>query len=344
MVGSALLRKLKAKGYSNLITRTHTELDLTRQSSVETFFQTERPEYVFLAAAKVGGILANNTYPAQFIYGNLTIQTNIIHAAWKTEVKRLLFLGSSCIYPRECPQPMKEEYLLTGPLEPTNEPYAVAKIAGIKMCQSYNRQYGTGFLAVMPTNLYGPNDNYDLETSHVLPALIRKFHLAGLAAQGDWEGIEKDESEFGPIPSDLKKSFGISKGQRSVASRPQSVTIWGTGSPRREFLHVDDLAGACVFIMNIEKKVYNSLLTDYGAPLINIGFGKDISIEELALMIMSIVGFEGKIIFDDTKPDGTLKKLLDTSRLMSLNWMPGISLKDGIIATYSELRKNENRI
>ena len=344
MVGSAMLRKLKAEGYSNLITHSHAELDLTRQSSVEAFFQAERPEYVFLAAAKVGGILANNTYPADFIYSNLAIQTNIIHAAWKTGVKRLLFLGSSCIYPRECPQPMKEEFLLTGPLEPTNEPYAVAKIAGIKMCQSYNRQYGTSFLAVMPTNLYGPNDNFDLETSHVLAALIRKFHLARLAAQGDWEGIEKDESAFGPIPSDLKESLGIPKDQRSAVSRPQSVVLWGTGSPRREFLHVDDLADACFFIMNLKEKVYNSLLTDYSVPLINIGFGRDISIKELALMIMSIVGFEGKIVFDDTRPDGMLKKLLDTSRLMGLNWRPRISLKDGIRATYSALRKNENKI
>jgi GDP-L-fucose synthase len=208
-VGSALLRKLETEGYTNLVTRTHAELDLELQSEVEAFFTETKPEYVFLAAAKVGGILANNTYPAEFIYSNLAIQTNVIHAAWKTGVKRLFFLGSSCIYPRECPQPMKEEYLLTGPLEPTNEPYAVAKIAGLKMCEAYNRQYGTQFIAVMPTNLYGPNDNFDLETSHVLAALVRKFHLAKLATRGDWEGIKRDESRFGPIPDDVRFALGL---------------------------------------------------------------------------------------------------------------------------------------
>ena len=232
LVGSALVRKLKSEGYSNLIVPSHAELNLTSQSDVEAFFQAEHPEYVFLAAAKVGGILANSTYPADFIYSNLTIQNNVIHAAWKTGVKRLLFLGSSCIYPRDCPQPIKEEYLLTGPLEATNEPYAVAKIAGIKMCQSYNRQYGTNFIAVMPTNLYGPNDNFDLETSHVLPALIRKYHEAKTAAFSK------------PSDSDDKLS----------------VEIWGTGKPRREFLHVDALAEACIFIMNLKDKVY-SLIT-----------------------------------------------------------------------------------
>ncbi len=296
LVGSALISKLRAEDYSNLITRTHAELDLTRQSEVEAFFQEENPEYVFLAAAMVGGILANNTYPAEFIYSNLIIQTNVIHAAWKTGANRLLFLGSSCIYPRECPQPMKEEYLLTGPLERTNEPYAVAKVAGVKMCQSYNRQYGTRFIAVMPTNLYGPNDNFNPETSHVLPAMIRKYHEA--------------------------KTVG------------RSVVIWGTGSPRREFLHVDDLANACVFIMGLKEEVYSSLLTIHVSSIINVGYGKDISINELSLLIKDIIGFKGEIVFDKTKPDGTPQKLLDVSRMTDLGWKPKISLKNGIRRTY----------
>lgn len=345
LVGSALTRKLKAEGCSNLITRRHNDLDLTNQSMVEAFFNEERPEYVFLAAAKVGGILANNTYPAEFIYNNLTIQTNIIHVAWKTGVKRLLFLGSSCIYPRDCPQPMKEEYLLTGPLEPTNEPYAVAKIAGIKMCQSYNRQYGTKFFAVMPTNLYGPNDNFNLKTSHVLPALIRKFHLAKLAAKGDWEGIKRDESNFGPIPEDIIANLAaigryhghnIPDPATSLINSNTSpaLTLWGTGSSRREFLHVDDLADACIFIMNMEEKSYSSMLNVAGSTLINIGYGKDISIKELAALIQNIVGFDGEIAFDDIKPDGTPQKLLDSSKLSRLGWKPKISLKDGIRHTY----------
>ncbi|MCG2755788.1 MAG: GDP-L-fucose synthase [Desulfobacteraceae bacterium] len=317
LVGSALVRKLKEKGFQNLITRGHAELDLTRQSDVEAFFQEEKPEYVFLAAAKVGGILANNTYPAEFIYTNLAIQTNIIHAAWKTGVKRLLFLGSSCIYPRDCSQPMKEEYLLTGPLEPTNEPYAVAKIAGIKMCQSYNRQYGTNYIAVMPTNLYGPNDNFDLETSHVLPAMIRKFHLAKLAANGDREAVMKDQARFGLIPKD------------DIMADPAVVNLWGSGTPCREFLHVDDVADACVFIM----------LASRTPALINIGSGREISINELALLIKDIVGFEGNVVFDKTRPDGTLQKLLDVSRLTSLGWKPKISLKDGIRSTYDNFKK-----
>ena len=349
LVGSALVRKLKEKGFSNLITRSHAELDLTRQSDVEAFMQAEEPEYVFLAAAKVGGILANNTYPAEFIYINLAIQTNIIHAAWKTGVKRLLFLGSSCIYPRDCPQPMKEEYLLTGLLEPTNEPYAVAKIAGIKMCQSYNRQYGTNFIPVMPTNLYGPDDNFDLETSHVLAAMIRKFHLAKLAAKGDWDGIIKDEKSFGAIPEDIMANlaaiaeyhgrnmpdFLTSFSQRSKISRSSAITLWGTGVPYREFLHVDDVADACVFIMSLNEKNFASLLAYRIPALINIGSGREISIKELALLIKDIVGFEGDVVFDKTRPDGTLQKLLDVSRLTSLGWKPKISLKDGIRSTYN---------
>ncbi len=297
LVGSALVRKFTQNGYENLITRHYTKLDLRRQQDVEIFFENERPEYVVLAAAKVGGILANNTFPAEFIYDNLSIQSNIIHAAWKANVKRLIFLGSSCIYPRECPQPMKEDYLLTGPLESTNEPYAIAKIAGIKMCQSYNRQYGTKYFALMPTNLYGPNDNYNLETSHVLPALIRKFHEA-------------------------------------AATSAESVTVWGTGSPRREFLHVDDLADACLHIIDLDDQVYLSLISDEVAPLINVGCGKDNSIKEMALMIQEITGFNGEIIFDTTKPDGTPQKLLDVSLLNRLGWKQTIELKNGIADTY----------
>lgn len=257
-----------------------------------------------LAAAKVGGILANNTYPAEFIYDNLAIQTNIIHAAWKTGVRRLIFLGSSCIYPRECPQPMKEDYLLTGPLEPTNEPYAIAKISGIKMCQSYNRQYGTRYFALMPTNLYGPNDNFNLETSHVLPALIRKFHTAKM-------------------------------------ENAESVTVWGTGSPRREFLHVDDLADACLHIINLDEAVFISLISDTNAPLVNIGCGRDHTIRELAELIGKIVGFKGRLQFDATKPDGTPQKLLDVSLLTRLGWRQTISLEQGIAATYEWCLDNQ---
>lgn len=297
LVGSAIRRKLEADGYERIITRHLSELDLTRQADVERFFSKEQPEYVILAAAKVGGILANNTYPAEFIYDNIAIQTNVIHSAWKTGVQRLLFLGSSCIYPRECPQPMKEEYMLTGPLEATNEPYAIAKISGIKMCQSYNRQYGTTFMAVMPTNLYGRNDNFNLETSHVLPALIRKFHEA------------------------------------KVAGTP-TVEIWGTGKPRREFLYVDDLANACLRVMTLDDATFMPLLKDGNTPLINIGAGKDISIKELALLVKDIVGFSGDLLWNPDQPDGTLQKLLDVSRMTSLGWAPETGLKEGIAQTY----------
>jgi GDP-L-fucose synthase len=294
LVGSAIVRKLQSERYSNLVLRSRQEIDLTRQAEVEAFFKMEKPEYVFLAAAKVGGILANNTYPAEFIYNNLMIQSNVIHASYKTDVKKLLFLGSSCIYPRECPQPMKEEYLLTGKLEPTNEPYAIAKIAGIRMCQSYNRQYGAKFVSVMPTNVYGPGDNFDLETSHALPALIRKFHEA-------------------KISDELR-----------VTSDKKTVTIWGSGTPRREFLHVDDLADACLFVM----KHYDE------DEMVNIGVGNDITIRELAELIKEIVGFEGEIRYDNSKPDGTPRKLLDVSRLESLGWRSRISLREGIEETY----------
>ncbi len=287
MVGSAILRKLEADGFSNLLTRTSTELDLRRQDQVERFFETERPEYVFLAAAKVGGIHANNTYKADFILDNLQIQTNVISAAHRFGVKKLLFLGSSCIYPKMAPQPLKEEYLLTGPLEPTNEPYAIAKIAGMKSCEFLREQYGVDFISMMPTNLYGTNDNFDLKTSHVFPALIRKFH-------------------------DAKESGA------------ESVEIWGTGSPRREFLHVDDCADAALFLM----QNYSEGMT------INVGWGEDISIRELAELIQEIVGFEGNIFFNTDYPDGTPRKLLDTSRVNALGWRPKVGLRQGIEQTF----------
>lgn len=291
MVGSSLVRKLEREGFENLITRDFSQLDLRRQDEVEEFFRKERPEYVFLAAAKVGGILANNTYRAEFLYENLMIEANVIHAAWKYGVKKLLFLGSSCIYPKLAPQPLKEEYLLTGLLEETNEPYAIAKIAGIKLCDAYRSQYGCNFISVMPTNLYGPNDNYDLETSHVLPALIRKFHEA------------------------------------KVNGSPE-VLLWGTGAPLREFLHVDDLADACYFLM-----------LNYNEPgLVNIGTGVDISIIDLALLIKDIVGYKGNIVHDLSKPDGTPRKLMDVSKVHALGWKASIGQEDGISMIYEELR------
>ncbi|MBI4776769.1 MAG: GDP-L-fucose synthase [Deltaproteobacteria bacterium] len=287
LAGSAITRALRTRGYERIVERTHAELDLTDARAVNNFFNKERPEYVFLAAAKVGGILANSTYPVEFIRDNLKIEISVLDAAWRFGVKRLLFLGSSCIYPRLAPQPMKEEYLMTGPFEPTNSPYALAKIAGIELCRSYNGQYGTSFLPVMPAGLYGPGADFDLVTSHVLPALIRRFHEA--------------------------KRSGNDK-----------VVIWGTGSPRREFLHVDDLANACIFLM----KNYD------GADLINIGWGKDISIRELAEIVSNVVGFEGTVEFDDSKPDGAPRKRLDTSKISALGWKPAIELKEGIRRTY----------
>ena len=327
LVGSALMRKLNSEGYTNIITRTHGELDLIRQEQVETFFKKERPDYVFLAAAKVGGIWGNNMYPAQFIYENIAIQTNIIHASYLYEAKKLLFLGSSCIYPKLCPQPIKEEFLLSDYLEPTNEPYAIAKIAGIKMCQSYNRQYKTRYVSVMPNNLYGPNDNFNLETSHVLPALIRKFHLAKLAAAGDWEGVQKDETAHGPIPDDIKTSIGldpITNQPINQSTHQPSVILWGTGSPRREFLHVDDLSDACLFLMSHYEE----------SEPINIGWGKDQTIRDLAETICNIVGYEGAKKWDSGKPDGTPRKLLDVSRLTAKGWQAKISLEDGIQQVY----------
>ncbi len=332
LVGSAILRRLRGEGYTNLITRSHQDLDLMRQAEVEAFFASERPEYVFLAAARVGGIFANNSYPAEFIYNNIMLQSNVIHAAYLLSVKKLLFLGSSCIYPRDCPQPMKEEYLLSGKLEPTNEAYAVAKIAGIKMCQSYNRQYGTHFISVMPTNLYGPGDNFDLKTSHALAALIRKFHEARVRGANLLEAKEVGGSEgFGLEAVGQGQRNGFERGfasnlKRSAPPTPSGdfVTIWGSGSPRREFIYVDDLADASLFVMKHYDK----------SDIINIGVGKDISIRELAEMIKEIVGFEGDLRFDSSKPDGTPRKLLDVSRLEHLGWKSMTSLREGIKKTY----------
>lgn len=307
LVGSSLVRKLQENGYRNLVVKTSKELDLRRQADVEAFFAHEKPEYVFLAAAKVGGILANDTYKAQFIYDNLMIAANVINAAYKTGAKKLLNLGSSCIYPKFAPQPMKEEHLLSGLLEPTNEPYAIAKIAAIKLCRYYNEQYGTNYISVMPTNLYGPEDNFDLETSHVLPALIRKFHEAKLR-------MEQVEAKV--------------KAEHSAQPEPQPVVLWGSGEPHREFLYVDDLAEACVFLM--EKYDYRDV-----GEFINIGTGQDIRIKDLAELVKGIVGFDGEIINDRTKPDGTPKKLLDISKILSLGWKPTTSLNEGIISTYA---------
>jgi len=350
MVGSAIWRNLESKGYTKLIGRTFEELDLIRQADVEDFFETEKPEYVIDAAAKVGGIVANNTYRAQFIYENLMIQNNIIHAAHKYGVKKLLFLGSSCIYPKMAPQPMKEEYLLTGLLEETNEPYAIAKIAGIKMCESYFRQYGSNFISVMPTNLYGPNDNYDLEKSHVLPALIRKMHLGKCLENNDWEAIRKDlnkrpvesvsgqstESEILNILSKYGMTFNKTNGAGFCEARSAeaAVTLWGSGSPYREFLHVDDMADACVHIMAYvdADKLYNKLQQTH----INIGTGVDLTIKELAETVKEIVGFKGALEWDISKPNGTPKKQLDVSLLTNLDWKHEIKLNEGIKTVYQK--------
>jgi GDP-L-fucose synthase len=304
LVGGAIVRNLQAKGYTNLVLRTRTELDLTNQTATAAFFAAEKPDHVFMAAAKVGGILANNSYPAEFVQQNLLIQINTIHAAYQNKVKRMMFLGSSCIYPRLAPQPLREEYLLTGPLEPTNRPYALAKIAGIEMCWSYNRQYGTQYLAAMPTNLYGPGDNYHPDNSHVIPALIRKFHEA------------------------------------KVSNAP-TVTVWGSGTPRREFMYSEDMADACIHLMNLPDATFKNLLGSDEAttgvfmpPVVNIGVGEDITIKELADTVKTVVGYEGKIVFDAGKPDGTPRKLMDVSRLHSLGWQSKTTLHTGLIKAY----------
>ena len=336
LVGSALIKKLEEKGYNNLVKRSHAELDLTDERAVADFFKSENPEYVFLAAAKVGGIYANNTYPAEFIRDNLAIQNNVIHHAYLNNVKRLLFLGSSCIYPKNAPQPLKEEYLLTGPLEETNRPYALAKIAGIEMCWSYNRQYGTQYLAAMPTNLYGPDDNYDLNNSHVLPALIRKFHLAKLAGKGDLSGISIDEKLYGQIPEPMRKNLLESC---SFKLSPE-VTIWGTGEPRREFMYSEDMADACVHLMNLESTSYQQLLgaerNNGIAPVVNVGVGSDVTIKELAEIIKDIVGFKGNINFDTSKHDGTSRKLMCIDKMEALGIKSKTLIKSGITETYKK--------
>ena len=303
MVGSSIVRNLQAKGYSNIVSRTHAELDLTNQAAVQAFFESEKPDQVYLAAAKVGGIHANNTFPAEFIYDNLMVQNNVIHQAFTHGVKKLLFLGSSCIYPKLAPQPMSEDALLTGKLEPTNEPYAIAKIAGIKMCESYNRQYGAShgvdYRSVMPTNLYGPGDNYHPENSHVIPALIRRFHEA------------------------------------KVANAPE-VVIWGTGTPRREFLYVDDMAAASVFVMELDKGIYDSQTESMQSHL-NVGYGSDVTISQLATAVASATGYQGKISFDSSKPDGAPRKWMDSNRLNQLGWSPKVDLVAGLALAYSEM-------
>ena len=357
MVGSAIHRCLADAGHKHLIVRTRAELDLLDQRAVRKFFADIPIDYVILAAARVGGIHANNRYPADFIYQNLMIEANVIEAAFRNGVDRLLFLGSSCIYPKHAPQPMREEDLLSGHLEPTNEPYAIAKIAGIKFCESYNRQHGTHYRAVMPTNLYGPNDSFDLENSHVLPALIRKYHLAKLAAGSNREeSIERDTLVFGPLPDDIREALQDpkeSRGNNAAATGP-AVRLWGSGSPHREFLHVDDLASACITIMGLSDESYRRLCRFVPRPSerradsasepdpsvsarvshINIGVGTDLTIRELAEIVSSVVGYKGQTAWDASKPDGTPRKLLDVSRLKRTGWTPRIPLADGIKSTY----------
>lgn len=345
MVGSAIWRNLKDRGFNNLIGKTSSELDLTDQNQVKVFFEKEKPDYVILAAAKVGGIAANNTYRADFIYENIQIQNNVIHYSYLNKIKKLLFLGSSCIYPKNAPQPLKEEYLLTSDLEYTNEPYAIAKIAGIKMCESYNIQYNTNFISVMPTNLYGPNDNYDLEKSHVLPALIRKIHLGKCLENGDWKAIRNDLDKL-PIEGingtnneieilNVFDKYGI----KILDSGKVIITLWGTGKPRREFLHADEMADACCYIMdnvnfndtkNNDKEIKNTH--------INIGCGTDVTIRELALKVKKIVGFNGEFTWNSNMPDGTYRKLLDVTKLNALGWYSKMNLEDGIKTVYNNYK------
>jgi len=352
MVGSAIWRKLQIMGFSNLVGESSKQLDLKNQQAVVNFFESEKPEYVFLAAAKVGGIMANNTYRAEFIYDNIQIQNNVIHQSYISGVKKLLFLGSSCIYPRNCPQPMKEEYLLSGELEKTNEPYSIAKIAGIKMCENYNLQYGTNFISVMPTNLYGPNDNFDLETAHVLPALIRKIHLGKALENNDWDVIKADlnrnpingidgKSSIDEIIKILNKnnfSFAANNSSFNIVPNSVKINLWGTGSPLREFLHVDDLARACIFIM---EKLDLNPSANKDKSLINIGSGNEITIRDLALKIKDIIQYKGVLEFDNSKLDGTPRKLLDSTRLNVLGWSDKISLGHGLVSNYNDYKSGE---
>lgn len=334
LVGSAILDNLKVKGYTNIVTRTRKELDLTNQIDVAEFFSKEKPDYVFLAAAKVGGIIANNVYRADFIYENMMIQNNVIHQSYLHKVKKLLFLGSTCIYPKNAPQPMKEEYLLTDTLEYTNEPYAIAKIAGIKMCESYNLQYGTNFMSVMPTNLYGPNDNFDLEKSHVLPALIRKIYLAKMLSESKFDEVVKNLGvETINEAKAYLNNFGVSSNE---------VEIWGSGKPKREFLWSKDMADACVFIM--ENRNFSDTINEGDNEIrnthINIGSGKDVSIKELAEIIKNCIGFKGNLVFNTDKPDGTMRKLSDVSKLNSLGWKYSVVLEEGIEKIYKWYEQN----
>ena len=342
LVGSHILKVLEGRGYSHLLCKPSRELDLRRQEKVEAFFREHRPGWVFLAAARVGGILANDTYKAEFIYDNMAIALNVIHSAYRFGVRKLLNLGSSCIYPRNCPQPMKEEYLLTGSLEPTNEPYAIAKISAIKLCRYYNEEYGTNFISVMPTNLYGPGDNFNLETAHVLPAIIRKFHLGKLLMEGDWQGIIQDLKKH-PVgfgldgKIDLGNKESIKDALYKVGVEEGSVTVWGSGEVYREFLYVEDLAEACVYLMEeVDAKDLRQLFspspsTDF---FINIGTGKDIRLKDLFHLVKEIVGYRGEIKHDLSKPDGTPRKLLDVGRMKELGWQPKVSLEEGIGRTY----------
>ena len=348
LVGSAILNNLKSRGYTNFVLRTHDELDLKDHISVAHFFENEKPEYVILAAAKVGGIVANNKYRADFIYENLMIQNNVIHQAYLNNVKKLVFLGSTCIYPKEAPQPMSENCLLTSPLEYTNEPYAIAKIAGIKMCESYNIQYGTNFLAVMPTNLYGPNDNFDLEKSHVLPALIRKVHLGKCLEENAWNLIRQD-LQYRPIENIDGKSteaeilsvlnkYGINK----IADQDLMIEVWGSGRPMREFLWSEDMADATIHVMesvNFLELIDVSIEKDIRNTHINVGTGSDISIKELALLVKKIIGFKGQLWFNTEKPDGTLKKLTDVSKLHSLGWKHKVDIEEGVSSIYNWYKK-----
>lgn len=352
LVGSALTRRLEAQAYENILCRTHAEIDLESPQAVDAFFASERPEFVFLAAAKVGGIHANNSFPVDFLLRNLKIQNNVVEASWRYGVKGLLFLGSSCIYPKMALQPIREECLLSGLLEPTNEPYAIAKIAGIELSAAYNRQYGTRYLCVMPTNLYGPNDTYDLESSHVLPALIRKFHLGKLASVGDWESIAWDEARFGRIPEDfsanlaeMSKANGYPAPQnlsRSGDANP-AVRLWGTGSPQREFLYSDDLADACLLLMErideafeVASSCQPSSASAASRFLFNIGCGEDVTIRDLSETVARMVGYSGPVEWDATKPDGTPRKLLDIGRIKAFGWSPRVPLDEGIRLAYKD--------
>jgi GDP-L-fucose synthase len=346
LAGSALVRQLEAHGFQQIITRSRQELDLTEQRAVRRFFAEEKIDAVFLAAGRVGGVHANNTYRADFIYENLMIEVNVIHQAFSAGVRQLLFLGSSCIYPREAAQPMDEKALLTGTLEPTNEPYAIAKISGIKLCEAYNAQHGTCYRAVMPTNLFGPNDNYDLEKSHVLPALIRKLHLAQCARAGEKAAILDDQKVYGCIPGDVRACLDailVHKGHSALfdtaaETRPKrpGMAMWGSGRPLREFLHVDDMAAACLFVMQLADDIFEKMMVQAGISFLNVGAGREISIYDLVSLVAQVVGYEGKILWDDSRPDGTPRKLLDTTRLTELGWQPVIPLEEGIRRVYQD--------